>query len=226
MRGAGVLGYAGRMSRVDELRRTIDAELRRAAEGGYDERQAGLGAAGGAAQELARCLTRGEARAARPAFLQVVEIVEVGGCTPQCCNAWWVRSQILRGKFEVLRAWARCDPNVAEEIGYERVELLLAPTSTRIALATAELFALSPAGSGLHLPSVLEALKRHPRWQVRWALVRALGRANLRGESPKRVIKALERASKSSNDEIARAGRKALAAVMRRKTAASAARSA
>ncbi len=202
--------YLGRVSggeqRVEGLCEEIAKELRRAAGGGYDEEHNGLADASWAVLRLCRGLTVKEARAARPTFLAVLEMREVAGCVPECCNASYVRMMILRAKFEVLRAWTGRDPAVAAEIPRKRVEKLLAPYSRRIAVATAELFALSPEGTRVHLDVLLDALEEHPRWQVRWGLVRALGRAPLEGRTPSRVLEALERAAGEENDEVRRAG--------------------
>lgn len=196
----------------------LAAELRRA-EGGYDERLDGLAKASSAMQRLCEGLTVKGARAARWAFFAVIEMPEVSGCAPACCNASYVRVQILRAKFEALQTWASRDPGVAAKLTRERVEGLLMPSSTRIALATGELFARSPKGTALHLNTLLDVVNAHPRWQVRWALVRALGRAELRGQTPSRVLRALQRAAEDGHPEVVRAAKKALMRQKRREEA-------
>lgn len=205
---------------VEALCSEVEAELRRAEGAGYDERHNRLLKASWAVKRLCRGLTVKGARAARRTFLAVVDMPEIGGCTPACCNASYVRMEILGAKYGVLRAWAGKDPAVAAELTRERVERLLAPYSTRIALATAELFALSPRGTASHLDTLLDVIRTHPRWQVRWALVRALGRAELRGRTPARVVKGLQRAVRSDYPEVERAAKKALVTLQRREAAA------
>ena len=206
---------------VEALCAEVEAELRGAEGAGYDERHNRLTRASWAVRRLCRGLTVKGARAARGTFLAVVDMPEIGGCAPACCNASYVRMEILGAKNRVLRAWAGKDPAVAAELTREQVERLLAPYSTRIALATAELFALSPRGTALHLDTLLDVVRTHPRWQVQWALVRALGRAELRGRTPRRVVDALQRAVKSEHPEVERAAKKALATQQRREEASS-----
>lgn len=202
--------------RVEVLCAEVQAELRRAEGAGYDERHNGLAKASWAAQRLCWRLTAKEALDARRTFLAVVAMPEISGCAPACCNASYVRAEILRAKLQVLRAWTARDPGVATELARERVELLLAPYSTRIASATAELFARSPRGTAAHLDTLLDVAKNHPRWQVRWVLVRALGRAELSVRTPKRVIDALQRAERSEHSEVQRAAIKAMVIHKRR----------
>jgi hypothetical protein len=201
---------------VEALRTEIDNELRRAAAGDYNDELDGLIRAAWAAQRLARGLTREQAKAARSTLRQVLEMRLVGACTPMCCNASSVRAETIAAKYSCLQAWTRRDPEVAEELPTALIDALLLPYSRRLALATAELFARAPRASARHLSSLLQALEEHPRWQVRDALARALGRAALDERPSLRLLRALDRAATADEPQLKRTATKALAALSER----------
>ncbi|MCB9704408.1 MAG: hypothetical protein H6711_21145 [Myxococcales bacterium] len=192
---------------IDELAAEIDESLRRAEGAGYSERLDGLGAAGWAAQRLARRLDRASARERRGLLARVLEMPIVGGCTPACCNASWVRMSTIDGKASLLRAWSQHDPEVAETLPPELVAPLLIPDSRRIAMAAAELLSRSPGGAARHVGLICDALG-HPRWQVVEALVRALGR--LPRPPPRAALDGLQRAARHPRAEVQRAAARAL----------------
>ncbi|MEZ4379923.1 MAG: HEAT repeat domain-containing protein [Nannocystaceae bacterium] len=201
---------------MEALRSEIDRELRRAASGDYNAKLDGLASAAWAAQRLARGLTPAQAKAARATLRQVLEMPLMGSCTPMCCNASFVRAQTIAAKFACLQAWGSRDPEAAEELPAAVIDALLVPYSRRLALAAAELFARAPRASARHLPSLLRALEEHPRWQVRDALARALGRAALGGPPSQRLLRALDQAAADDEPQLQRTATKALAALAAR----------
>lgn len=194
---------------MEELLAEIDRNLRRAADGGYDERLHGIDAAGWAAQRLARRLVDAGARPERGLLPRLLTIPIVGGCVPQCCNASSVRMRGVHAHVDVLRAFARVDPDAAVELPREVVERLFAVDSRRIAMAAAELFARSPAAVVAHLEVVRVALD-HPRWQVGLGLVQGLARAP--APRPRAVTQLLERATRHPEPRVRAFAERALGA--------------
>lgn len=198
---------------MEELCQQIAAALRRA-EGDYNARLTGLANAANAAQRLARELQRTRKRApavaARPTFLQVMRMRLMGPCHPMCCNASYVRAVTIQAKYAMLQVWSSRDPEVAGELSTQEVEALLVPHSRLLALATAEMFAHAPKSTAVHLPVVSDALTTHPRWQVREALVRAVGRAGL-SRPPRRLVEAIVRAIDADERQLAWSAKKVMA---------------
>lgn len=195
---------------VSELRERIDAGLRQAAGGGYDDRLNGLWAAAWSATLLGPQLSRSAARESRSTLLQILEMPLVGGCAPMCCNASAVRADSVRAKVAILQAWGKHDPDALAAASPEAVARLLHADSRRIAIAAAELLARSPGATSAHLPSVIAGLE-HPRWQVVQAIVRALGR--LPAPLPTEALSGLRRAEAHGHPEVSRAAEKALRVV-------------
>lgn len=167
--------------------------IQAAAQADYSKRLTSLVTAAEHARRLSSKLRRkNEAIEARPAFLAILAMPLNGTCAPQCCEASWVRAQQIQAKREMLVAWRKWDPDVAEVLSLAVWKDLVIPSSKRIALAAVELLERSPGASLAHIDILLEALE-HPRWQVAECAARSLGKLgrSVKGKSLAGLTKAL-----------------------------------
>ena len=124
-------------------------------------------------------------------------------CVPACCNASAIRfAQICTIATGLIFIGHR---RPALLLGFEtsHVQRWLQPASTRIAPAAATALALSPAGTARHWQPIAEALVRHPRWQVREFLLRAVARAAWPA-APRQLVDAVKRADRRGDPSLLR----------------------